>query len=140
MGFEWGWAEIDWIAVVVAIVANMVLGFVWYHKKVLGGMWMDDIGKTEEEIRSGNMAMVMGSMIVMLVVSTIALALIIGNIGGGLEEGLVVGAIIGFGIAAAREIPHYTFAQAPNRLALLNAANTGLAVTLTGLIIGAFNE
>ena len=139
MGFEWGWADVDWIAVVVAFVANMVLGFVWYHKKVLGGIWMDDIGKTAEEIRSGNMAAVMGSMIVLMLISTITLALIIGNIGGGLEEGLVVGAIIGFGIAAAREIPHYTFAQAPNRLALLNAGNTGVGITLSGLIIGAFN-
>ena len=77
MGFEWGWADIDWIAVVVAFVANMVLGFVWYHKKVLGGIWMDDIGKTEEEIRSGNVATPMGSMIVLMLISTITLALII---------------------------------------------------------------
>ncbi|MCZ6538670.1 MAG: DUF1761 domain-containing protein [Chloroflexi bacterium] len=139
MGFEWGWADIDWIAVVVAIIANMVLGFLWYHKKVLGGMWMDDIGMTDEKMKSGNMMMMMGGMVVMLVISTISLALIIGNIGGELKEGLVVGAIIGFGITAANLLPKYMFQQRPNRLAVLDAANAGVSITLAGLIIGAFN-
>lgn len=139
MGFEWGWADINWIAIVVAFVANMVLGLVWYHRKVFGGVWMDNVGKTAEEIRSGNMLTIMGSMIVMVFVTTISLALVIGNIGGGLAEGMVVGAVVGFGIAAANAIPHYTFAQQPNRLALLNTANTGVGITLSGLIIGAFN-
>jgi hypothetical protein len=140
MGFEWGWADLEWIGVVVAILANMVLGMVWYNKRVLGTMWMEDVGLDEQQIRAGNMPLVWGSMLVLLVITTISIALVVANIGGGLEEGLVVGAVIGFGIAAANSIPHFSFAQQPWRLAIMNAANTGLAITLSGLIIGAFSE
>jgi hypothetical protein len=78
-------------------------------------------------------------MIVLLVITNILIAFVVNNIGGGFEEGLVVGAVLGFGIAATNAIPHYSFAQQPWRLALMNAFNTGFAITLSGAIIGAFN-
>jgi len=83
MGFEWGWADINWLAVVVAIAANMIVGVIWYNKRALGTIWMEDTGMTDEKIRSGNIPLVYGSMIVLLVTTTIAMALVIRNIGGG---------------------------------------------------------
>jgi hypothetical protein len=140
MGFEWGWVDIDWIAVVIALLANMALGMIWYNKRVLGSIWMADVGLDEQKIREGNMPLVWGSMLVLLVITTVFIALVVGNIGGGLEEGLVVGAVLGFGIAGTNAISHYSFAQQPWRLAIMNSINTGLAITLTGLVIGIFNE
>ena len=140
MGFEWGWADIEWLGVVVAILANMVLGMVWYNKRSMGSMWMEDVGLDEQKIREGNMPLVWGSMLVLLVITNIFIALVILNIGGGFEEGLAVGAVVGFGIAATNAIPHYSFAQQPWRLAIMNAVNTGLAITLSGAVIGAFAE
>jgi hypothetical protein len=137
MGFVWDWAGIDWIAVVVAVIASMVLGFLWYSKFAFLNQWQEDTGMTDEKTREGNMMMMFGGMIVMVFVSTIGLALLIG--GGNLEAGLAVGAIIGFGIAAARVLPQYMFAQQPNRLALMQAINLGVGITLSGAIIGAFN-
>ena len=77
MGFEWGWADINWLAVVVAIAANMIVGVIWYNKRVLGRIWMEDTGMTDEKIRSGNIPLVYGSMIVLLITTTIAMALVI---------------------------------------------------------------
>lgn len=37
----------------VAALATMVIGFIWYNPKVLGGAWMKAIGKTEEQMREG---------------------------------------------------------------------------------------
>jgi hypothetical protein len=39
MGFEWGWAEIDWVAVVVSVIASMALGFIWYSKFAFLKIW-----------------------------------------------------------------------------------------------------
>ncbi|NQW20968.1 MAG: DUF1761 domain-containing protein [Chloroflexi bacterium] len=139
MGFEWGWADLNWIAVIVAFAANMALGFVSYSPKGLLPMWKEDMGMTDETIKSANMVKTFGGMVVLLIIATISLALIIGNIGGGLEEGLVVGAVIGFGIAAGNAVPHYLFGQQPIRLAVINELNTAIGITLSGLIIGAFN-
>ncbi|MCH2514609.1 MAG: DUF1761 domain-containing protein [Dehalococcoidia bacterium] len=137
MGFEWGWAEIDWIAVVVSVIASMALGFIWYSKFAFLKIWQEDTGMSDEKMKSGNMPMMFAGMIVMVVVSTIALALLIGA--GNLEAGLAIGAIVGFGVTAARVMPQYMFAQQPNRLAMMQAINLGVGITLTGAIIGAFN-
>ena len=138
MGFEWGWDDIDWIAVVVSVVASMALGFIWYSKWVFLKQWQEDTGMTDEKMREGNMAMMFGGMIVLVIVSTIGMALLIGT--GDIEAGLAIGAIVGFGIAAARLLPQYMFAQEPNRLALMQALNLGLGILLTGAIIGVFNN
>ncbi|MDA1280189.1 MAG: DUF1761 domain-containing protein [Chloroflexi bacterium] len=138
MGFEWAWGDIDWIAVVVALIANMALGFIWYSKFAFLSMWQEDTGMTNEKMKSANMPVVFGTMIVLVVIATIGLALLIDT--GEIERGLAIGAIVGFGIAAAHAIPHYTFAQQPERLAIVNAANTGIGVLISGAIIGAFNS
>ena len=45
---------------VVAALATLVLGFIWYNPKVFGNAWMTAIGKTEAEMREGsNMALMM---------------------------------------------------------------------------------
>ena len=137
MGFEWAWDDIDWIAVVVSVIASMALGFIWYSKFAFLKIWQEDTGMSDEKMKSGNMPMMFAGMIVMVVVSTIALALLIGA--GNLEAGLAIGAIVGFGVTAARVMPQYMFAQQPNRLAMMQAINLGVGITLTGAIIGAFN-
>ena len=137
MGFEWGWDDIDWIAVVVSVIASMALGFIWYSKFAFLKMWQEDTGMTDEKMRSGNMPMMFGGMIVLVIVSTISLALLIGT--GDIEAGLAIGALVGFGVTAARVVPQFMFAQQPNRFAMLQAANLGIGITLTGAIIGAFN-
>lgn len=137
MGFEWGWDDIDWIAVVVSVIASMALGFLWYSKFAFLKQWQEDTGVIDEKMREGNMPVMFGGMIVLVLISTIALALLIGT--GDIEAGLAIGAIVGFGVAAARVLPQYMFAQQPNRLASMQAINLGVGILLTGAIIGAFN-
>lgn len=137
MGFEWAWDDIDWIAVVVSVIASMVLGFIWYSKFTFLKMWQEDTGVTDEKMQSANMPMMFGAMIVLVLISTIGMALLIGT--GDIEAGLAIGAIVGFGVAAARVIPQYMFAQQPDRLAWMQGINIGVGITLTGAILGAFN-
>ena len=75
MGFEWGWADIDWIALVVSVIASMALGFIWYSKFAFLKMWQEDTGMTDEKMREGNMVMMFGGMIMMIVNSTIGLSI-----------------------------------------------------------------
>ena len=48
------------IAIVVAALIPMVLGFIWYNPKVFGTVWMKHAGMTEEKARSGNMILIFG--------------------------------------------------------------------------------
>ncbi|MES2619038.1 MAG: DUF1761 domain-containing protein [Bacteroidota bacterium] len=45
----------------VAALASLVVGFIWYNPKVFGTAWMKSIGKTEEDMKQGaNMAVMFG--------------------------------------------------------------------------------
>lgn len=48
------------IAIVVAAVAALVIGAIWYNPKVLGNAWMRASGMTEEKMKGGNMALIFG--------------------------------------------------------------------------------
>lgn len=50
----------NWLSIVVGALVPMVVGFIWYHPRVFGNAWMTSIGKTEEDLESGNMAVTMG--------------------------------------------------------------------------------
>lgn len=52
--------EINFLALFVAALVPMALGFVWYHEKVFGKAWMAAAGMTEEKIKGGNMAVIFG--------------------------------------------------------------------------------
>ena len=48
------------IAVALAELIPLLIGFVWYHPKVLGNAWMNASGLTEGDLKGGNMALIFG--------------------------------------------------------------------------------
>ncbi len=49
-----------YLAIVLAGLIPMVIGYIWYHPKAFGGAWMKSLGLTEESLRQGNMAVIFG--------------------------------------------------------------------------------
>ena len=47
--------EFNILAIIVAAVSALVVGFVWYNPKVFGNAWMKAADVTEEKIKGGNM-------------------------------------------------------------------------------------
>jgi hypothetical protein len=52
--------ELNFIAIIVAALVPLVLGFIWYNPKFLGTVWMRESGMTEEKMKGGNMAVIFG--------------------------------------------------------------------------------
>ncbi len=50
----------NFYAILVAAVAAMILGMIWYNPKVFGAIWMKEIGMSEEKARSGNLLKIFG--------------------------------------------------------------------------------
>ena len=51
--------QYNMLAVLVAAFVPMLIGFIWYHPKVLGTAWMNAAGLSEEQLKSGgNMALI----------------------------------------------------------------------------------
>lgn len=52
--------HVNFLAVLVAALVPMVIGFIWYNPKVLGTAWMNAAGITEEKMKGANMALIFG--------------------------------------------------------------------------------
>lgn len=48
------------IAIPIAAVAALVVGFIWYNPKVFGNAWMQAAGMTEEKMKGANMGVIFG--------------------------------------------------------------------------------
>src|SRR5688572_18975248 len=69
--------NINFIAIIVAALVPMVLGFIWYHPKVFGSILMKHSGMTEDKMKSGNMVLIFGlsfffSLMLAMAMNTIA--------------------------------------------------------------------
>lgn len=45
---------------IVTALVPMLMGFIWYHPKLFGDAWMRAAGLTEEQLKSGKMALIFG--------------------------------------------------------------------------------
>lgn len=52
--------EINFLALLVAAFSTLLVGFVWYHPKVFGTIWMKETGLKEEGRKNTNMALIFG--------------------------------------------------------------------------------
>ena len=43
--------ETNWIAILLAALSTLVVGFIWYNPKVFGTIWMKEAGLTEEKMK-----------------------------------------------------------------------------------------
>jgi len=48
------------IAMLVAAVSALVVGFIWYNPKVFGSAWMKAAGMSDEQVKGGNIAKIFG--------------------------------------------------------------------------------
>ena len=52
--------EINFLAILVAALVPLIMGFFWYNPKTFGNAWMRESGLTEESLKGGNMAVIFG--------------------------------------------------------------------------------
>lgn len=47
--------NINFLALLLAALSSLVVGFIWYNPKVFGTIWMKESGMTEEKMKGSNM-------------------------------------------------------------------------------------
>jgi hypothetical protein len=50
----------NFLAILVAALATLPIGFIWYNPKVFGTVWMRETGMTEEKAKGANMIKIFG--------------------------------------------------------------------------------
>lgn len=64
---------INFIAVLVAALIPMVVGFIWYNPKVFGNAWMKAADMTTEKMEGANMAVIFGVSYLLSILAAAAL-------------------------------------------------------------------
>ena len=131
--------SVNWIAVVVAAVASMALGFVWYM--ALGNQWMGALGKTREQIMaSGNQAAPFIIAFLMQLIMAYSLALFTPKLMGSttVVNGLIVGFHVWLGFVITSMIINHRYQGSKWSLTLIDGGYLLGVLLVQGLVIGLF--
>lgn len=134
-------SQINWLAVLLAFIATMAIGFVWYMPAVLGNRWMAAIGKTEDDLK--NMSGGAGIWVPMMVaaaLTAILLAVLISKLG--LDNALAGGwfaLVLALVFRAGGHVIHNGFAGRPAAVTIIDSGHDLLAMAVSGAIIGAMS-
>jgi len=124
-------AEFNYLAILVAAIAGIAVGFVWYAPPVFGKRWQKDTGVTPPGIQ----AQVIWAVCFLLVSFT--LAYLYRHLGvSTLEGGFRWGSTLGATLVAASVAPNYAFARKPWSLFLIEMGYVFVAITVMGVILG----
>lgn len=52
--------EYNFLAIAIAALVPLVIGFIWYHPKTFGNVWMQESGLNSDSLKGGNMAVIFG--------------------------------------------------------------------------------
>lgn len=125
-------------AVLVAALANLALGALWYSPLLFYKAWQRESGMTDEKIKQGNMGLIYGLAFLMALLMSYNLAFFLGDANTDAAWGATAGFLAGFGWAAAGFVIIGLFEQRSWRYMLINGGFLVVYLTLAGLIIGAW--
>jgi hypothetical protein len=114
-------SSLNWIAIVVAVVLNMVLGMLWYGP-LFGKQWMALTGHTPDPNNKQAMWTSMGGATAASVVLAVVLAWVLMMSGAALMmDAFLVGFLLWLGFIATTLLDQVLFDQKPFALFAINA-------------------
>jgi len=132
--------SVNWIAVVVAAVASMALGFVWYMG--LAKQWMAALGKTREQVMAGSGGQATPFIIAFLMqlVMAYSLALFVPRVMGSMSvvNGLIAAFHLWLGFVITSMIINHRYQGSKWSLTLIDGGYLLGVLLVQGVVIGLF--
>ena len=128
--------NINYLAVVVAVLINMVGGAAWYG--ILANPWMAEVGLTKEAIEADRAGMIRGYVIAVIasIVIALTLALFVEATGATGVEGLTLGLAAGIGFVATTVGSMSAFEKRSLKLYVINAGYPVIMFGIIGVMLG----
>lgn len=131
---------INYLAVLAAVVASMVIGFVYYHPAVLGRTWMKLVGHSEDTVQGGSPlvypVVILASFLTAWALAGATFLAYEFYQGSFLVSALVTGWILWLAFTVARMLVHDLFDTRSLKITALSALNEFLIITAMAVIIG----
>jgi len=129
---------VNYLAVVVATVVVLVIGFIWYSPRVFGNRWMAYLGTTQAQLGNpGPTGMLVG--VVASLINAWALAVLALNLGGkSVTDGVLLGVLAWLGFMATITAAQISFEKKSWGLWVLNNAHNLLVQVIMAAIVTAW--
>jgi len=126
---------VNYLAVVVAAIVALVIGFVWYSPRVFGNRWMAYLGTTQAQLGNpGPTGMAVG--VVASLINAWVIALLALNLGGKtLTDGVLLGILVWLGFMATITAAQISFEKKPWGLWILNNAHNVIVQVIMSAIV-----
>lgn len=128
---------VNWLAVILATVASMALGFVWYM--VLSKQWLAASGRTAEDIDPKDFMPYVWSVIVQFIMAYF-LALLTPVLAGEVNvgSGMLIGAHMWVGFVITSMILNHRYQGRPWSLTVIDGGYLLGVLLVQGVVIGLF--
>jgi len=139
-------SNLNLVGVLIAFVVSFISGGIWFGPKTFYPIWMKARGIESGQLnqQQNKPALLFGGTIIGLIFQTLTLAVIITSLQAAsadfsVEDGALVGAAVGIGIAAFASLSHRLFGGESLKVWIIETANDALNLTIAGAIITFFN-
>ena len=130
--------QVHWPAILAAAVSAFVIGGLWYSPVLFGKAWMRANGFTDQDVAKGNQAKIFGVSFIFTLIMAINLAMFLADAKTTAAWGATAGFLAGFGWIALGIGVVALFERRPWSYIFVNGGYVTVALTVMGLIIGAW--
>jgi len=126
---------VNWLAIIIAVIANMVIGTLWYGNWAFGKSWIKLSGHNMGEgLQQGPLY---GLTALAALVQAITMSWFVGQTGASSgAAGAIIGLYVGLGFVATAMFAEVLFAGRHPRLYAITAGYAVVAAIVQGAIIG----
>ena len=129
-------ANVNYLAVIVAAVAGFAVGAVWYAF-LFSKPWLAAVGFTEADVKQGRSALPFIFSGIALLIMAWVLSTIVAP-ADGIGRGILVGLLLWLGFTATTTVVNYAYAARKPALTAIDAGHWLAVAVVMGAIIGAF--
>jgi len=127
--------NINWIAVIISAIANMIVGAVWYG--VFATPWLEGIGKTREWANENQRALDY----IIALINSFLMAFFLANViawagVSGIGNGIAMGLFMWLGFTGFTFAANHAFESRPLKLWAVNAGTYLAGLMVMGAILG----
>jgi uncharacterized protein DUF1761 len=128
---------VNWLAIIIAAIANMVIGFLWYGTWAFGKSWMTLSGRTMGEGFPAGPGPLYAMTAAAAIVQAITMSWFVAQTGANSgAAGAIIGLYVGLGFVATAMFAEVLFAGRHPRLFAITAGYSVVAAIVQGMIIG----
>ena len=129
--------DINYVGVLVAVLASFAIGATWYAEALFGKTWMkiEGLKKKDVENKEKMKKAMIHTTFAQIIKAIILACLIYVTAVDGWIEGLVFGAVVALGFSVGSLAMHNSYSQKPTMLTRIHGAHDIVSVAVMGAII-----